>query len=125
MSIDRKIQQELETEATELESILGGDQGMFEMAFGIFKSRLRGWIIVVNIFIIALTVAFIWCGYQFFMAETVDQRVFWGVWFILGLFAQAMSKLWLFMQMDRFSILREIKRQEIAINRLEQSLSLK
>ena len=73
--------------------------------------------------IAVMTVALIWCGYQFFMAESVDQRVFWGVWFVITINAQGMLKLWSWMEMNRNSVIREIKRLEIAVSKLHTGSS--
>ncbi|WP_347232137.1 DUF6768 family protein [Pseudoalteromonas sp. R3] len=35
-------------------------------------------------------------------------QVFWAVWFIAGLVVQIATKLWIFMEMNRQSVLREI-----------------
>ena len=122
MNIDQKIQQELKNEASKIDDLLENDQGLFAMFGNVLKGRLRGWAIIANVVVLIVTGLFIWCGYEFFTANDLDARIFWGVWFIIGIFSQSMLKLWLFMQMDRYSLLREIKRQERAIERLESSL---
>jgi hypothetical protein len=47
-------------------------------------------------------------------------RVFWGVLALAALHAVSMLKLWFFMEMNRNSVIREVKRVEIALNRLER-----
>jgi hypothetical protein len=47
-------------------------------------------------------------------------RVFWGVLALAALHAVSMLKLWFFMEMNRNSVIREVKRMEIALNRLER-----
>lgn len=122
MNIDQKIKQELDNEAAEMDKVLETEQGLFGLVQNIWHGRLRWWVLFTNVFVMVFTAAMAWTGYEFFTAIDTQATVFWGVWFILCVFAQAMLKLWLFMQMDRYSILREIKRQEMAIERLELSI---
>jgi hypothetical protein len=73
----------------------------------------------------ALTLVFVgltvWCGYEFFTAASVDDRVFWGVLAVVGFHGVSMLKMWFFMEMNRHSVTRELKRVEIALARLGES----
>jgi hypothetical protein len=60
----------------------------------------------------ALTV---WCIVRFAGAADVDERLLWGLGALMGIHAVSMLKLWFFMEMNRNSVLREIKRLEIAL----------
>lgn len=62
----------------------------------------------------------LWAFYQFLVADSVDDRVFWGVLFVSALTAQIAMKLWSWMEINRNSVLREIKRVELAVARLDQ-----
>jgi len=112
--LDRKIQQALSDEDPELFGP-GGEMAMFEMMFDTFKGRLRRWMYLAFLFVFAFVAIMFFCLWKFFTAETVDDRVFWGVLFIMTGFAQAMLKMWGFMQMDKRNVLREIKRVELQI----------
>jgi hypothetical protein len=46
--------------------------------------------------------------------------VFWGVLALAAVHAVSMLKLWFFMEMNRNSVIREVKRMEIALSRLER-----
>lgn len=118
MSIDDKIKRELEDEARDLDSLLVDRQGMIEMGLGAFKGGLGRWIVLIAVITLMVTVAMVWCGYQFVVAPSVDDRVFWGVWLIVSLSAQIAMKQWTWMEARRVSILREIKRVEVAVERL-------
>ncbi|WP_237132320.1 DUF6768 family protein [Pseudohongiella sp. O18] len=118
MNLDNRIKNELESDAAEIDKAMAEKEGLIQFAASPFKGGLRHWMVVAYVAIAVLTVVLIWCGYRFFMAESVDQRVFWGVWFVMTVNAQGMLKLWSWMEMNRNSVIREIKRLEIAVGKL-------
>lgn len=121
MNLDDRIKSELESEAKEIDQAMGDTKGLFELAASPFKGRLRRWMFVVYLAIIVMTVLLLWCGYRFFIAASAEERIFWGVLFVLTVNGQAMLKLWTWMEVNRNSVLREIKRLEIAIAKLHAS----
>ena len=123
MNLDEKISQSLKQEAREIDQLMSQDDGLFAMLGGIFKGSMRGWVVVVNLFVLGFTGLFVWCGYQAWIAQTVDDRLFWGIGFIAALQVQIALKMWLFMEMGRNSTIREVKRVEIELARMKRSLS--
>ncbi len=122
MKIDERIKQELETESAQLDKILAEEPGLFGQVAGIFKGGLKFWVIVVNIFVMLFTVIMIWSGYEFFVADNIDNRIFWGVIVLASLKAQVSLKEWLFSEMRRSSLMREIKRLELSVEYLQQKI---
>lgn len=118
MSLDDRIKQELESEANKIDEILNDKQGMFDMVLGSFKSGLGGWVILINVVILLVTGLMFWSGYEFFVAIDMEAQVFWGVCLIIAATAQIAMKQWVWMEMNRSSLLREIKRVEIAVAKL-------
>ncbi|NDY96782.1 DUF6768 family protein [Wenzhouxiangella limi] len=120
MSIDEKIRRELLQQGGPVEGLKAEETGLFPMLFRVFTGGLARW----AGFAMALTlVAFslmLWTGYAFFAAASVDDRVFWGVLVLAAFHALSMFKLWFFMEMNRHSVTREVKRVEIALARLEE-----
>jgi hypothetical protein len=112
--LDRKIQQALSDEDAELFGEVG-EMAMFEMMFDSFKGRLRRWMCFVFVFLFVFAALMFYCLWRFVTAQSADDRVFWGVFFIMTGLAQAMMKMWWWMQMDKRSVLREIKRVELQI----------
>jgi hypothetical protein len=121
MNLDDRIKSDLENEAKQIDQAMGETKGLFELATIPFKGGLRRWMYVVSVAIAVLTVLLLWCGYRFFIAESADERIFWGVLFVVSLTGQAMLKLWTWMEVNRNCVLREIKRLEIAIAKLHVS----
>ncbi len=118
MNIDEKIKRDLLNDSPNYEEIAQDKEGMFDLVFGSFRGGMGRWVIIVNIFTLLATGVMVWTGYEFFISEVVRDQVFWGVCLLLAVFAQVALKQWLFMEMNRSSLMREIKRVEIAVAHL-------
>ncbi len=123
MNLDEKIKSELENQARDIDNILLDDQGVIAMAKSSFRGGMRRWMIAINITILIVTVVMLWTGYQFFTANTLDGYLFWGVCLLLSAYSQVAMKQWVWMEMNRSSIMLEIKRVELAVERLAASLN--
>lgn len=119
MNIDLKIRKELESESEEIDGILSEDQGVFSLVRGSYRNGLGRWMAVVYVVIFVVSGLMAWSGYEFFVsAASQDARIFWGFCFAFTLMAQIALKQWAWMEMNRSSVLREIKRLEISVARL-------
>lgn len=118
MSFDERVKNELESEAEIIDEILNDKQGMVELTLGTFNNGLGKWMALITVIIFIVTGLMIWTGYQFFNAIDLDERVFWGVWFIITVSAQIALKQWTWMEINRTSLLREVKRVEIEVAKL-------
>ena len=115
MTIDQKIRESLETQAQSDEEILVPDRGLFGMLANAFNGSMRRWVWLSNILAILIIVPMLWSAWEFFTAQVIDDRLYWGVCLIVTGLAQAMLKMWIFQEMNRTSIMREIKRLELAL----------
>ncbi len=123
MNIDEQIKKELESEAAQIDSILAQqDKGLSSMLVSGFKGSMRRWFILINIVTVIISIALLYCGYQFFTAMP-DTQLFWGVLFITSLQLQISLKQWLSNEMNRSSLVREIKRIELAVADLEDKIA--
>jgi len=123
MSIDKDIEQALKQEAKQLDQILAHEPGIFTMLLNAYKGALGGWLILVGVVTFIITILLVWAGYQFFFETlTFEDKMTWGVILLLSVFAQGMLKMWTFMEMNRQSTNREIKRLELAIEKLTNQL---
>lgn len=120
MNIDDQIQKALRNEAQQLDEILAHEPGLFSRLGKVYSSSMRVWVGIASVFAFVVSMAFIYFAYLFYIATTVDDRVFWAVCFLAGLMVQISIKMWIFMEMNRTSTLREVKRVEIALERLEK-----
>lgn len=99
------------------------EQHLFEMLFGLFKGK-NAWInILLNFMIIVFFGMFVYSGYQFFNSETTSGLIKWGLGNLTFLVCISTLKLYASMQMDRYAILREMKRLELQVMSLSGKLS--
>ena len=120
MSIDERIRKELEQKGTPIDHLKADETGLFPMLFRVFTggmARWAGFAMALTLVVFGLT---LWSGYSFFTATTTDGRIFWGIVALAALHSLSMLKLWFFMEMNRHSVTREVKRMEIALARLEE-----
>jgi len=120
--IDKLIRDTLDQEEAKFYDALD-EQGIFEMIFGLFKGK-NAWInILMNIVMVVFFVMFIYCGVQFFNSETTEGLIKWGFGGLIFLFSISMLKIFAWMQMDKYAILREMKRLELQVMSLSSSLA--
>lgn len=112
--IDKLIKETLTREEAEFYDSLD-EQSLFEMLGGLFQTRHRWFIILANIIQLAALVMAVYCGIQFFGENTTQELIKWGAGGFLFLIMTSMLKIFLWMQMDKNSLLREIKRLELQI----------
>jgi len=123
MNIDEKIKNELNKESKQLDQILAHEPGIFKMLANAFKGSLGRWMILVGIVTFAITVVMFWAGYQFFFVEgELMFKLHWAVILIFSGMMQMALKMWSFMEMNRQSVLREMKRLELVMEKLTNKL---
>ncbi|MDA3934969.1 MAG: hypothetical protein PF630_11690 [Gammaproteobacteria bacterium] len=122
MNIDEKIRQQLESEQIDVDSILADEKGLFSMLLRVYRGNLAGWTILMTVVTFMIFVVAVYCGYQFVTLESAADKIHWGLFMLMAVIAVGLSKLWLFMEMNRASLQREIKRVEIAVLRLQESI---
>jgi len=66
---------------------------------------------------------FVYCAIQFFNAKDTNEFIKWSVFGGFCMMVAVMLKLFMWMQMDKKSILRELKRLEFQVSILSSKLS--
>mgnify|MGYP000011732729 CR=1 FL=1 len=117
-SLDERIKAELESEAKEIDAMVAEEEGLPGMLANSFKGGMRRWVWLINVVTFAVTMVMFWTIYEFWFAEGLDNQVFWGVWVLLTALMQSMMKMWMFNEMNRQSIIREMKRIELALEKI-------
>ena len=115
MNIDEQIKATMQQEQQQIDTILSHDEGLFARLGNTYQGAMQRWMWFSTLLAVLLSIGFIYAGYCFFVADSVSDQIFWAVWFIVGLMMQIAVKLWMFMEMNRTSIIREIKRTESLI----------
>lgn len=117
--LDRIIEEALEAEDRAMFARLR-EQGLF----GQFRSLFDGgmaWVSVASmIFGAILNVAFFYAAWQFFTVAGTNDKIMWGgaAWFFATMVA--FMKVWFWMRMETNRMLREIKRVELQVARLQK-----
>ncbi len=100
-----------------------GEQNLVQMLGWVFKGKL-GWLVVnMNIVSIIVFGLFIYCSVQFFNTEETNELIRWSISGTFCMLIVVMLKLFVWMQMDKNSILREMKRLEFQVSILSSKLS--
>ncbi len=116
--LDDKIREALRKEDAELFEDLGGEPSMYEMVMETFRGRYRWMVIVAVFYSIVFIALFVFAAIKFFNAEATRDMMMWAALCIVCWFAIAMLKIWYWMELNKNSITREIKRVELQIARL-------
>jgi len=117
--VDRMIKESLSQEEAEFYDELD-EQNPFEMLGDLFYGKNRWFIIVINIVTLVAFVVFIYCLVQFLEVETTNELIKWGAGGFTALMMMSMLKLFLWQQMDKNALLREMKRLELQVSSLAQ-----
>ncbi len=121
-NIDDKIRRALEATDADLADEFDGDQSMMEMVFDTFRGTQK-WLTFLAIFGSFVFMAGSVFGIiQLFKAQETREHILWALGVVFCFSAISLMKIWFWMQMNRNSILREIKRVELQVARLAGKL---
>ena len=124
MNLDDKIKQALQMDANEVELLMAKEKGLFGRLFGVFRGNMRLWNIFAMILSVVTAILMFYSGYYFFISESQNDRLFWGV-LLLAFWTGTMGlKIWFWMEMNRHATSREIKRLELAVAQLTAKLTV-
>ena len=86
----------------------------------VYRGKL-GWLaIIMNVVMVLMFMAFIYCIVQFFNTDNTNELIKWASAGFLSMIAMGMLKLFVWMQMDKNDILRELKRLELQLATLSR-----
>lgn len=120
--IDKLITESLNKDEAEFYKMLD-EESVFKSWGSVYTGK-NGWIaIVMSVFITIFVVAAFYCGYQFFTVESNLEMLRYGAGMFIFMMFTAFLKLWLWNQMDKNAIIREIKRIEFQVAVLMEKIS--
>jgi hypothetical protein len=96
--------------------------GIIEMAASNFRGRNLFVSIFTTIVSLAILAAMVWCAMRFFQATAVRDMILYAILFMYGSLAVGMLKLWFWLMMIRYSIVREVKRVELQVSMLAERM---
>ena len=120
--IDQLIKETLTQEEAKFYNELD-EQNLFQMMGGLFQGKLKWIIIYMNIIMVAIFGLFVYCAIQFFNTDVTNELIKWAVFGSFCMIALGMLKLFMWMQIDKNVILRELKRLELQVSSLATKLS--
>jgi hypothetical protein len=91
------------------------EQNLMNQLGGLFKTKMSWLIIIMNIVNIVMFVLSIYCVIQFLDTTVTNELIKWASAFFLSWSFMAMIKLFVWMQLDKNALLREMKRLELQI----------
>ena len=98
------------------------EESVPDMVLGLYKGKLA-WMAVLTMVIIMAAFAFtVYCGIKFMNAASVEMMLKWGAGGFLGLIMTTMLKVWNWMQMDKNTLVRQIKHLEFQVSVLAAKL---
>lgn len=113
--IDNLIRQTLsEDEAKYYDQI--DEQGLMGQLFGLFKGKMKWYNILIMIISLIIVGLSIYCLVQFLNADSTNDLIRWGAGMFAGLIIQSLLKTWSWNQMDKYALIREMKRLEYQIS---------
>lgn len=99
-----------------------GDEGLIRQMTATFHGRMRMWVLLTWFATLFWTGVAVWAAIAFFRAQgTRDWIMYAGIFVFAGM-AIGMLKLWYLMEMNRNTHTREIKRVEMQLARLAESV---
>ncbi len=99
-----------------------GEQSVHDLVTELFGGRYR-WLNLMSIpVMIAFMVAEIYCAWRFFFAPEVREMLLWGAGLFFAAIIIMAMKLWAWMEIQRNSLTREIKRVELQLAHLAGKL---
>jgi hypothetical protein len=120
--IDRLITESLSQDEAEFYKQFE-EEGVFESWFGVYKGK-QGWIAAIqSVFIAVFVVIAVYCAYRFFTVETATELLRFGAVMFIAMMFTAFLKLWLWLQIIKNSMLREMKRLEFQVAVLTEKIS--
>ena len=97
-----------------------GDEGVVQQIVSTFRSRMRLWVLVVWAATAFWAGVGAWAAYAFFRAHETRDWIMYAAIFLFAGIAVAMLKMWCWMEMNRNTHTREIKRVELQLARLAE-----
>ncbi|MEE9372883.1 MAG: DUF6768 family protein [Saprospiraceae bacterium] len=120
--IDQLIKDTLTQEEAKFYDSLN-EQNLFGMVVGLFTGKNAWFIVVINIMTLVFFGLFLYCCIQLFRVESTNELIMWGFGSFVFLMGLSMMKIFIWMQMDKNVILREMKRLELQVLSLSSKLS--
>ncbi len=99
------------------------EQNLFEMLGGLLQGKNKWFILLLNVVMVTVFGVLVYSVVQFFDTELTNELIKWSLAIVLCSLVVSILKIFIWMQMDKNSIKREIKRIELQISTLSSKLT--
>jgi uncharacterized protein DUF6768 len=121
-AFEKKIAEALDRDAAEAFEKMGADQSIFEMMIGGFRGR-NAWInVIMSVVMLLILIFSVFCIVRFFQAQSTRAMFSWGFGALATMSMISFMKLWFWLEMQKNSIVREVKRVEVQVASLATRL---
>jgi hypothetical protein len=120
--IDKKIREALNREDAELLGGIQSDPALHELLIEAFRGKHRWLNAMASVMTLIGVVLALFAGYSFFQSVSTRSMIAWATAFLWLNLAVAMLKMWMWMELQRLPVMREIKRLELKIVQLSHEL---
>lgn len=121
--IDAKIREALRKEDSELLGHYREEPAIYEMVVETFRGRFRWVNLLALVMSILVTAMMVVVAYEFFQVETTRAMIGCAAGFVWGAVFIAMIKTWFWLEMNKNSVTREVKRLELQLANLSRRLA--
>ncbi len=120
--IDKLIKETLSEEEARFYDDLG-EQGMYGMLIGVFKGKNKWILVIMNLVNLAFFAFGVYSVVQFFSTDVTNELIMWAGSTFISLMFVSMIKLFMWLQMDKNVLMRELKRLELQVSSLSGKMS--
>ncbi len=99
------------------------EESLFQQTLVVMRGRQRWFVMIVMAVSIAFLALAVYSIVRFFRASEVADLVMWSTVFLFSQLVVMMLKLWVWLQMNKNEVKREVKRLELEIARLAERAS--
>ncbi|WP_299114176.1 DUF6768 family protein [uncultured Winogradskyella sp.] len=119
--IDKLIKETLTEEEVKFYDELE-EQNILDMIWGLFRGKHKWIIILMNVMTLVFFALSVYCVVNFFNTNETIELLKWGFGSIVFLLGVSMIKIFVWMQMDKNALLRELKRLELQVSSLSHKI---
>lgn len=117
---DDRLRTALDADDEAFLSELESERGMFAQIGDTFSGPLGGWAKLIFVILFPMSAFMFYAVWQMFTVEGPRELILWSVGALAGAIAVGLVKQWFFERMNLMAVLRELKRIELRIARIEE-----
>ena len=117
---DDRLRTALDADDEAFLSELESERGMFAQIGDTFSGPLGGWAKLIFVILFPMSGFMFYAVWQMFTVEGTREIILWSIGALATVIAVGLVKQWFFERMNLMAVLRELKRIELRIARIEE-----